>query len=165
MPTAPLKRRDSNMSNKSWRSMFSTPGDKGEDRKTNQILVYDPLNKRLWHEDRDDFVKGQKTYVRVPIPGSELKVNVFRELPRQRDAVSVPASPRHEDGGDSRRTSVVGAHRETAKLLIATVNLERLGSFAKKQRKKRNMQHIYVIGSNPMGFGSVQEEDGDGDGD
>ncbi|KAE9962470.1 hypothetical protein BLS_000293 [Venturia inaequalis] len=169
--TAPLKRQHSNMSDTSrrsvgsWRSLFSTPGDKGEDRKTNQIVVYDPLDKLLWREDRDDFMKGQKPHVRVPIPGTELKVNVFGELPRQRDAVPVPASPMHEDGGDSRRTSVVGAHRETAKMLIATVNLERLGSFAKKQRKKGNMQYIFVIGSNPMGFESVPEEDVDGDGD
>lgn len=105
---------------------------------------------------------GQKTYVCVPIPGTELKVNVFRELPRLKDVVSIPASPLRPEDGDIRRTSGVGTHRETAKLLIATVNLERLGSFAKKQRKKRNMQYIYVIGSNPMGFGSVQEEDGDG---
>jgi hypothetical protein len=104
---------------------------------------------------------GQKPFVRVHIPGTELKVNVFRKLPRPKDAAYVPASPKFEDS-DSRRPSVTGAHRETAKLLIATVNLERLGPFAKKQRKKRNMQYIYVIGSNPMGFGSVQEEDCDG---
>lgn len=101
---------------------------------------------------------GQKSFVCVHIPGTELKVNVFRELPRRKDASHVSASPKPGDS-DGRRPSVAGAHRETAKLLIATVNLERLGSFAKKQRKKRNMQHIYVIGSNPMGFGSVQEEE------
>jgi hypothetical protein len=111
-------------------------------------------------------VIGQKPFVCVPIPGTDLKVNVFRELPRRKEKESspfLPSSPRPDGGSDSRRNSVAGAPpRDTAKLLIATVNLERLGSFAKKQRKKRNMQYIYVIGSNPMGFGSVMEEEGDG---
>lgn len=46
------------------------PGDKGEDRKTNQIVVYDPLNKRLWCEDRDEFVKGTfETWISEPFIG------------------------------------------------------------------------------------------------
>jgi hypothetical protein len=58
MPTWPLKRQDTGSSAKSWRSIFSMPGDKGEDKKSNQIVVYDPLNKRLWCEDRENFMKG-----------------------------------------------------------------------------------------------------------
>jgi hypothetical protein len=58
MPFRPMKRTNTNSSTKSWRSIFSMPGDKGEDKKTNQIVVYDPLNKRLWCENRDEFVKG-----------------------------------------------------------------------------------------------------------
>jgi hypothetical protein len=61
----------------------------------------------------------------------------------------------------SRRPSTAGGSRYSAKVFIATVDLGRLGKWVKGQRKKKNMQYLYVLGQNPVGFGPVVEEDSD----
>jgi hypothetical protein len=52
-----------------------------------------------------------------------------------------------------------GPADEKAKIFIATVDLGRLGGWVKTQRKKKQMQHLYVLGQMPMGFAPVAEED------
>lgn len=100
-----------------------------------------------------------ENYVRVPIHGTECKVSVFMELPNSKDVPSTP-NP-NEKKIASRRPSAItkSDSSNTAKVFIATVDLARLGKWVKKQRSKKQMQHIYVIGRNPVGFGPVVEEE------
>ena len=95
----------------------------------------------------------------MPIPGSELKVSVFMELPQPKAAYA-PTDPA-DKLATSRRPSTSGGDKGTAKVFIATVDLGRLGKWVKGQRKKMRMQHLYVLGQNPVGFGPVLEEDSD----
>jgi ABC-type phosphate transport system substrate-binding protein len=68
----------------------------------------------------------------VPIKGTETKVSVYQEL---------------------------GSGKNTAKVFIATVDLGKLGKDVKAQRRKMRMQHLYVLGQVPVGFGPVPEQD------
>lgn len=131
--------------------MFTTGGDK----KVGQIVVYDPLERKLWCEDKKTFKKEFENHVRVPIHGTECKVSVFMELPNSRNAPSGP-NP-NEKTIASRRPSSAATNNNTAKVFIADLDLTRLGKWVKKQRSKKRMQHIYVIGKNPVGFGPVPE--------
>jgi hypothetical protein len=79
------------------------------------------------------------------------------ELPHSRDIASGP-NP-NEKTIASRRPSTAANNNNTAQVFIATVDLARLGKWVKKQRQKKQMQHIYVIGKNPVGFGPVSEEE------
>ncbi len=50
------------------------------------------------------------------------------------------------------------SEEKRAKIYIATVNLETLGRWVKAQRKKKKMQHLYVLGQIPGGLKPVEEE-------
>jgi hypothetical protein len=79
------------------------------------------------------------------------------ELPNSRD---IPSGPNpNEKTQASRRPSTAAANNNTAKVFIADLDLARLGKWVKKQRSKKQMQHIYVLGKNPVGFGPVPEEE------
>jgi len=52
----------------------------------------------------------------------------------------------------------VMSEEKRAKIYIATVNLETLGRWVKAQRKKKKMQHLYVLGQIPGGLKPVEEE-------
>ena len=101
-------------------------------------------------------MKDTESYVRVPIHGTECKVSVFMELPHSRDIAS---GPNPNEKTIASRRPIAAANKNSAKVFIATVDLARLGKWVKKQRQKKQMQHIYVIGKNPVGFGPVPEEE------
>lgn len=83
--------------------------------------------------------------------GTDLKVSVFMELPQSKYATN-----RNESTPSmSRRNS---ASRNTAKVYIATVDLSKLGKWVKNKRRRNEMQHLYVLGQNPVGFGPLQED-------
>ena len=52
----------------------------------------------------------------------------------------------------------VGPKEKRAKIYIATVDLGELGKWVKPQRKKKKMQHLYVLGQIPHGLGPLNEE-------
>jgi len=66
--------------------------------------------------------------VRVPIRGTETKVPVYMET------------------------------EQKTKIFIANIDLGALGKDVKRQRKKRKMQYLYVLGQVPIGFGTLVEE-------
>ena len=68
----------------------------------------------------------------MPIPGTETKVSVYQEL----------------SSGENK-----------AKMFIATVDLGKLGREVKAKRRKMQMQHLYILGRVPNGFGPVLEND------
>lgn len=147
----PPQRTSTNMSTQSGTSVFSWwgPKEKGREKEKEQekekeerIVVYDPLEKKMWVETKEN-LKKTETYVRVPIKGTELKVSVFMELPPANGKPTTERSP----------------NKNKAKVFIATVDLGRLGKGVKAQRKKKRMQYLYVLGQNPVGFGPVIEDD------
>jgi hypothetical protein len=78
------------------------------------------------------FYRLEEKCIRVPIRGTGTKVPVYLEVPRRNE--------------------------KPTKIYIATVDLERLGKWAKSQRKKSRMQHLYVLGQIPHGWGQLDEE-------
>jgi len=52
----------------------------------------------------------------------------------------------------------IGPRDEKSKVYIATVDLGVLGKWVKAQRKKKKMQHLYVLGRTPKGLEPVEEE-------
>jgi hypothetical protein len=120
-----------------------------------RVAVYDSLEGKLW-ADSEESIKSklprhstsslqmyhkrhrlvnlesvEENYVKVPIRGTETKVAIYIE---------------------------VGTKEKPAKIYIATVDLERLGKWAKAQRRKQKMQHLYVLGQIPHGLEPLKEE-------
>lgn len=51
---------------------------------------------------------------------------------------------------ESRRNN---ASNNTAKVYIATVDLSKLGKWIETKRRRDEIQHLYILGQNPVGFG------------
>jgi len=118
-------------------SFVSQSGNKDEDR----AVVYDPLERKLWVDRKENLQKPEE-YTKVPIRGTELKVSVFMEM-------DLPENKAR-----------IAENKDKPRVFIATVDLGRLGKWVKGQRKKMRMQHLYVLGQAPAGFGPVIEEEG-----
>ena len=52
----------------------------------------------------------------------------------------------------------VGPKGKEVLMKVGTINLGTLGKSARKQRQKGNINHIYILGQLPGGFGTIDEE-------
>ncbi|KAE9986991.1 hypothetical protein EG328_004123 [Venturia inaequalis] len=133
-----------------------------ETQHANDVVVYDPLNKILFYEDLQKlesktyylpcyrtltvFPFIEETFVKLDMPGNDLKVTVYMNLPQLKATETIPGTGRNSTSGN------------TAKVYIATVNLEKLGSWVRKKRRNNEIQHLYVLGQIPSGFWPVQDD-------
>lgn len=68
------------------------------------------------------------------------------KLPQLTATETIPGTGRNSASGN------------TAKVYIATVILEKLGSWVRKKRRNNEMQHLYVLGQIPIGFEPLQDD-------
>jgi len=130
----PLKRRDSNASITSRLSRISSrfsalsfKSADGEQPPGKYVVVYEPLDKKVWMDTPENVEK--KEHVKIKAPGTKMVVEL-----------NLPIGP----NGD-------------VTMRIGTVNLGVLRSSAKKLRAKGKIHHIYILGKLPEGFGNIDE--------
>lgn len=52
----------------------------------------------------------------------------------------------------------VGPKGKEVDMKVGTIDLGTLGRSARKQRQKGSINHIYILGQLPRGFGTIDEE-------
>ncbi|RDW61320.1 hypothetical protein BP5796_11212 [Coleophoma crateriformis] len=120
-------RRPSSRSNSIF-SHLSIRSTDGEQQPGHYVVVYDPLEKKIYLEEPQNV--NDKKFVKVDVKGTQMIVDLKAPM-----------------GPEGRKVD----------MKIATIDLGLLGKSLKKQRKSGKINHVYILGRLPGGFENIDE--------